>query len=155
MTKQTSNTAELTNANEDTNSSTMKTLNEITGFHYYTTRTVFDYEGNEVVFVNESMLGFISIYINGEQVLRKWKICSSFATDTTVHQGGIEYRFISGIINWVTCGQRITMIVNGSKAQSKIDAVLAGLSSLQIAHALIVPFLIGMSAGFIATRIFS
>ena len=153
MTKQTSNAVELSNINEDTSNSTMKTFNEITGFHYYTSRTVFEYEGNEVVFVNESILGFVSIYINGEQVLRKWKICSTFATDTTVHRDGIEYRFISGIINWITCGQRITMIVDGSNAQSKIDPVLSGLSGLQMAHALIAPFLTGMAAGFVVGRI--
>ena len=153
MTKQTLNTVEPININESTYQSTMKTLNEITGFHYYTTRTVFEHEGNELVFVNESVLGFISIYINGKQVLRKWKVVSNFATDTTVNYEGVEYRFLSGIINWVTCGQRITLIVDDSKAQSKTDPVLSGLSGLQMAHALIAPFFVGMSVGFLAGRI--
>ncbi|MBL4672931.1 MAG: hypothetical protein JKX81_11785 [Arenicella sp.] len=131
----------------------MSTLNEIVGFHYYTTRTVFECEGREVVFVNECMLGFVSIYIDGERVLRKWKVVSSFASDTSVVHDGVEYRFISGLTNWCTYAQRITMIVDGSKAQSKIDPGLSGLSGLQMTHALITPLLFGMSVGFLAGRV--
>jgi hypothetical protein len=155
MTKQISTSAQLSYNDENLSKSTMNTLNEIVGFHYYTTRTVFEYQGSEVVFVNEGMLGFVSIYIDGERVLRKWKIISSFATDTSVVHGGIEFRFISGITNWCTHEQRITMIVDGSKAQTKIDPVLSGLSGFQMAHALIAPFLLGMSIGVLATRVIS
>ena len=72
MTKQISTTAQLTYNDENLSKSTMSTLNEIVGFHYYTTRTVFECEGREVVFVNECMLGFVSIYIlNGIAALTK------------------------------------------------------------------------------------
>lgn len=153
MTNQASSTKELANHNENSNRSIMKTLNKIVGLHHYITRSVFECEGQEIVFVNENLLGFVSAYINGERVLRKWKVASTFTTDITVKYDGVEYRFISSVTDWVASVQKTTIIVNDSKAQSKTASVLTGLSGLKMAHALIVPLLTGILVGFLVGRI--
>lgn len=126
---------------------TMQTLNELIGAHYYKTRAVFDVEGKELVYVSDNIWGRVKLYLDGEQIFNGWSCLPGMFTDIVVNYEGVEYRVLSRIKNWLTYAQKITLIVNDSKAQSKIDPVLGGVRGLELLHALLTPVLMGLLVG--------
>lgn len=130
--------------------STMQSLNELLGFHYYETRAVFNVDGKEIVYINPNFLGRASIYLDGELIHKCWTWLPGVISDITVEHENHEYRVFSRIRNWVTMSQKITLIVDDSKAQSKFNPVLGDLRGWTLVHALIGPFLLGGMVGFVA-----
>ena len=152
MTNSTSNnTYSITAAiNDDDDKSTMQSLNELLGLHYYATRAVFNIDGKELVYINPNFFGRASIYLDGELIYKGWTWLPGMISDITVQHQEHEYRVFSRIRNWVTMSQKITLIVDDSKAQSKFNPVLGGLKGVTLVHALLGPFLFGGMIGFVA-----
>lgn len=127
---------------------TMQSLTELLGLHYYETRTVFDIDGQELVYLNDNLLGFIKVYLDGEEIYNGWEFISCCFSDVCIQHKDTEYRFISSIRNWLTCSQKVTVIVDDTKAQSKIDPVLGGLKGWDLAHAILGTVATGLILGF-------
>lgn len=146
MTHSTFNNAHITTDDDYTN--TMQSLSEFIGLHYYATRAVFDIDGNELVYFNDNFFGRISLYLNGEEIYKGWRFCSFIFSDIAGQRNGHEYRVISSIRNWFSCAQKITVIIDDSKAQSKVDPVLGGVKGKALLHAVGGSMLFGLFVGF-------
>lgn len=153
MTNSTSNnTYSITAAiNDDDDKTTMQSLKELVGLHYYETRAVFDVDGKELVYINDNFFGRVSIYLDGDQIYRGWSWLPGMISDITVQHDGHEYRVFSCLRNWVSWAHKVTLIVDDSKAQSKIDPVLGSLKGWSMVHALGGQFLLGGLTGFAIT----
>lgn len=150
MTNSTSNntTSLEAHTNDSFEKTTMQSLYELLGLHYFKTRAVFDVDGKELVYMNDNFFGRVKIYLDGEEIYKGWTWFPGMMADVTAKHQGKEYRVFSRIINWVSYSQKITVIVDDSKAQSKIDPVLGGLDKLSVLHAVVGPFVLGGLLGF-------
>ena len=149
----TSNTNTGSSERFSTFSNTMKTLRELIGYDYYTSRTAFDNSGSEIVFVNEGLIGRIRIYIDGEQVLSRFPMCSDWFSDTDFSVGQHQYRIISKMTNYITGAQDVTLYADGVEVARKADPRLAALSWRQKLHFIGSMMLIGLLIGFIITSL--
>ena len=143
MTKQTSHTPHFNPNRSNANKSKMNILAKILGLHYCDIRVVFEHEGKEIVFIFEGT-GFVSVYVNGTQVLRRWNVR---ARETVLHHANTEYRFITEMIDAWRLKYRISLLVDGSKKQAKVATMFSDVSTLEKVHFSIVPFLIGIIPG--------
>jgi hypothetical protein len=129
----------------------MQSLKELVGLHFYETRAVFDVDGKELVYINDNFFGKASVYLNGEQIYQGWTWFPGMVSDITVQHDNHEYRVFSRILDWLYWSQKITLIVDDSRAQSKVDPVLKGLNGWSLAHAVVGQFLLGGLTGFAIT----
>lgn len=141
--------------NDNYEKTTMQSLYDLLGFHYYKTRAVFNVDGKELVYVNDNLFGRANIYLDGDEIYKGWTWLPGMVSDITVNHQGHEYRVFSRVYNWISWAQKITVIVDDSKAQSKVDPVLGGLGAKALAHAIGGALALGGFAGFVASLISS
>lgn len=137
--------------NDNYEKTTMQSLYELLGLHYYKTRVVFDIEGKELVYTNDNFFGRASIYLEGDEIYKGWTWLPGMVSDITVNHQGHEYRVFSRVYNWVSWAQKITVIVDDSNAQSKVDPVLGGLDAKALLHVLFGALALGGLVGFTAS----
>lgn len=136
MTNQVS-TSELNSTSNDDKglyANTMDSLKKLVGYDYYTSRAVFEHEGNEIVFINDGMIGRVKLYINGNEETSYWPFASDFTSTVSCRYGEHHYAVNSRITNLISMAQKITLTVDGSVIESKHDPRLAALSLKQWAH---------------------
>lgn len=131
----------------NTYSSTMKTLKELIGYEYATSRIAFNSDDTEIVFVNESLIGRVQIYINGELKISRYPFWSDLGSDTKFENDGHQYRVISRTTNWITSAQEITLYADGQEVATKLDPRLAALSWKQRLHFVVAMAAIGLLVG--------
>lgn len=150
----TSNTNTDSSERTTTFSNTMKSLRELIGYDYYTSRTAFDSNGSEIVFVNEGLIGRIRIYVDGEQVLSRFPMCSDWFSDTDFSFGEHRYRIVSKMTNWITCAQDVTLYADGVEVARKIDPRLAALNWRQNLHFCASVIALGLLVGLTISALF-
>jgi len=143
----------LNQESNDVRSNTMKTLKELIGYDYCTSRIAFDNEGTEIVFVNESLIGRVQVYIDGELVVSRYPFGSEFTFDTKFEHNERKYRIISRTINWLTGAQEITLYVDGQEKAVKLDHRLAALNWKQQLHLVVAMAAIGIVVGTLVKAI--
>ena len=150
MTNSTTDTTVSANkyTEEQTEKTTMQSLYELLGFHHFKTRAVFDVDGKELVYMSDNCLGRIKLYLDGDEIFRGWTWYPGMYCDVSANHEGHEYRVLASIQNWITYSQKITVIVDDSKAQSRIDPVLGRLTGLEILHAVAGLVAVGLCFGF-------
>ena len=133
---------------EQIEKTTMQSLYELLGFHHWKTRAVFDVDGKELVYLSDNCVGRIKLYLDGNEIYKGWTWFPGMYCDVSANHEGHEYRVLASIKNWITYSQKITVIVDDSKAQSRIDPVLGSLSGLEILHAFAGLVAVGLCLGF-------
>lgn len=141
-------------SNELHEKTTMQSIYELLGFHYYKTRAVFDVDGKELVYMNDNVIGRVKIYLDGYEIHKGWTWLPGVLTDLTANYQGHDYRIFTRINNWLTLSQKITVIVDDSKAQTKLEPVLGGLKGMALFHSMVGPIVIGVLVG-VAAKYFS
>jgi hypothetical protein len=150
------NTTQLLNNDSDsqnTFSSTMKTFKELIGYEYSTSRIAFNSDGTEVVFVNESLISRVQIYINGELTSSHYHLCSDFSSFTQFEHNGHKYRLINRTVNWITMAQEVTLYVDGQELATKIDPRLAALTWKQRLHFVVAMAGLGLAIGLLISAL--
>jgi len=136
-TQPSSNDAEsdaLNDNDESLASNTMQTIKKLIGYEYYTTRAVFEHNGNEIVYVNDGFMSRVKLYINGIDEATSWAMTSDLAASVSCRYTDHSYEVKSRITNLITMAQKVTLVVDGVEQTSKVDPRLAALSPKQLAH---------------------
>jgi len=81
-------TKELTKASNNSQqdsvyANTVKSIKDLIGYDYYTSRVVFEHDGNEIVFVNDGMISRVKLYINGHEAASTWSVLSDIRSTVT------------------------------------------------------------------------
>ena len=134
---------------EQIEKTTMQSLYELLGFHHFKTRAVFDVDGKELVYVSDNCLGRIKLYLDGHEIFKGWTWFPGMYFDVTANHQGHEYRVLASIQNWITYSEKITVIVDDSKAQSRVDSVWGRLTGLEILDAFVGLVAVGFCIGFV------
>lgn len=113
---------------------TMQTIKHLIGYEYYTTRAVFEHNGNEIVYLNDGFMSRVKLYINGTNEATSWALTSDIAASVSCRYDEHSYQVKSKITNLITMAQKVTLLVDGEEAASKVDPRLAALSPKQLAH---------------------
>ena len=130
-----STTLESTSNNDDgLFINTMKSIKDLIAYDYYTSRAVFEHEGNEIVFINNGMIGRVKLYINGEELASRWALISDCSASISCRYDNHTYEVKSRINNLVTMAQKITLLVDKHGVDHKVDPRLAALDPKQLAH---------------------
>lgn len=145
----TTTTNSLNNDSHDAYSNTMKTLKELFAYEHWTTRIVFNSDDTEVVFVNESLISRVQIYIDGELKVSGFHFWSDLTSHTQFEHADRQYRLISRTTNWITMAQEVTLYVDGQEVATKIDPRLAALSWKQRVHFVAAMAGIGLAIGLL------
>lgn len=135
------------NETDDAFKNTMKTLRDLIGYDYCTSRLVFDVDGTEVVFVDEGIIGRIRLYADGEMIMSRFPWCADFSSDSSVDYNGKVIRVVSRGINWISGAKEVTLFVNGNQVAKKVDPRLAALTWKQQLHFIFSMTIIGVVIG--------
>jgi len=113
---------------------TMQTIKHLIGYQYYTTRAVFEHNGNEIVYLNDGFISRVKLYINGTNEATGWSMWSDIVASVSCRYDEHSYQVKSKMTNLITMAQKVTLLVDGKEVESKIDHRLAALSPKQLAH---------------------
>lgn len=119
---------------ESLTGNTMRTIKHLIGYEYYTTRAVFEHNGNEIVYLNDGFMSRVKLYINGTDEATSWAVMSDLAASVSCHYDEHSYQVKSRITNLITMAQKVTLLVDGEEVMSKTDPRLAALRPKQLAH---------------------
>lgn len=150
----TSNTNTNSSQQSSTTSNTMKSLRELIGYDYYTSRTAFDSDGVEIVFVNEGLIGRIRIYVDGELIVSRFPLWSDWFSDTDFCAGEHRFRITSKMSNFLTSAQDVTLYADGVEVARKIDPRLAALNWRQNLHFCAGVMALGLLVGLTISALF-
>ena len=114
---------------------------------------MFEYDGNEIVYVNNGIIGRIKFYINGCEEASSWAVLPDFAASITSRYGGHSYKVRSKITNLVTMGQNATLSVDGKDIESRFDPRLAALDLKQLGYFFGGMVLLAVTIGFVPSII--
>ena len=131
----------------------MSFFKELIGYDLHTSKVVFDYDGVEIVFIQDFWIIKRRAYIDGELVFNRHSQCLGLFTDAEFDYQGRHFRIITRTLNYLTMKQDVTAWVNGIQAGRKVDRFYAGLSNLQRAHAVLGAMAFGFVVGLTASSL--
>jgi len=132
---------------------TMKSIKELLAYDHFTSKAVFEHEGNEIVFINEGMVRSVKLYINGNEEASKWVLFSDCTASISSRYDEHSYSVKSQITNLITLAQKITFSVDGSETEVKFDPRLAAFDAKKLVHFFGVVMFLGGVVGLVASLI--
>jgi len=117
-------------------SNTLESFKSLIGYNLSSCRVVFEYEGDEIVYINNFLVGGFRIYLNGRLARRglDW-YGTSWSGGWFLHKGK-RYRIKCAITNVLTHAQILTLLVDHEVIESKADGAYANLTRKELTHLL-------------------
>lgn len=125
----------------------MKTILELFGYQYYISRAAFSYQGSEIAFVNDGLLGKIRVYVDGEQIINCFSGMGTIRSSTSFSHAGQQFEIKSNCTGWFKSTQRIRLFVDQQEVDRKYDLGIEGLSWPQKIHFVVGAMMMGMVIG--------
>ena len=124
-------------------SNTLETVKNLIAYDLSSSRVVFEHEGDEIVFINESWIGRIRIYLNGDLAYRGADWTGMIRSSGWFLHKGKTYRITTTLANLITFAQSLTLSVDGSVVDTKEDAFYGKLSVKEVGRLMFGCALIG------------
>ena len=113
---------------------TIESFKTLVAYDLSNCRVVFENEGDEIVFINESWIGRVRIYLNGSLAYSGWDWSAmTFSSGWFLHNNK-TYKVKSVISNLLTFDQKVTLSVDSELVDTKEGTVYGKLTWKEAAH---------------------
>lgn len=113
---------------------TIESFKTLVAYDLSNCRVVFENEGDEIVFINESWIGRVRIYLNGSLAYSGWDWSGMMLSSGWFFHNNKTYKVKSVISNLLTFDQKVTLSVDSDLVDTKEGTVYGKLTLKEIAH---------------------